>query len=145
MTQPDGAQLNTLLAAADSVFLALDDKEAEASRALLPAELAAYATSLINTRQAAPALDGVRFVDMPWFLMPNHPDAVGIARPATPLTKATERLYALGVDAFRLGKALGQSRNPASIRLRGVTGDLQLGKDWVIQRELPTAIRGESQ
>jgi hypothetical protein len=82
---------------------------------------------------------------MPWFLMPNHPDAVGIARPATPLTKATERLYALGVDAFRLGKALGQSRNPASIRLRGVTGDLQLGKDWVIQRELPTAIRGESQ
>ncbi|MDC7698831.1 penicillin-binding protein activator [Vogesella indigofera] len=145
MTQPDGAQLSTLLAGADSVFLALDDKEAEASRALLPAELAAYATSLINTRQAAPALDGVRFVDMPWFLMPNHPDAAGIARPATPLTKATERLYALGVDAFRLGKALGQSRNPASIRLRGVTGDLQLGKDWVIQRELPTAIRGESQ
>lgn len=138
----DVTQLSTLLARADSVFLALDAKAAESSRSRLVPNLPAYATSLINTRQPATALDGVRFVDMPWFLMPDHPDAAGIARPATAMNTATERLYALGIDAFRLGKALGQSRNPATIRLGGVTGQLQTGKDWNIQRELPVGIHG---
>lgn len=145
VSHPDAEQLGSLLARTDSVFLALDAKEAEATRALLPAELPAYATSLINTLQTAPALNGVRFVDIPWFLMPNHPDAANLARPAEPLTRATERLYALGIDAFRLGKALGLARNPATIRLGGITGELKLGKDWNVQRELPLGIYGSQQ
>ena len=142
VTTPDGARLQAELAASDSVFLALDTKEVEATRALLASEMPAYATSLANVRNPSPVLNGLRLVDMPWFLIPNHPETRQIARPATPMNKATERLYALGIDAYRLGLALASSKNPAQIRLGGVSGDLRIGKGWVVQRELPGSIIG---
>lgn len=142
VSTPDGARLQAELAASDSVFLALDTKEVEATRALLATEMPAYATSLANVRNPSPVLNGLRLVDMPWFLIPNHPETRHIARPATPLNKATERLYALGIDAYRLGLALASSKNPSQIRLGGVSGDLRIGKSWVVQRELPGSVIG---
>jgi len=142
VTTPDGARLQAELAASDSVFLALDTKEVEATRALLAPEMPAYATSLANVRNPGPLLNGLRLVDMPWFLIPNHPESRQIARPATPLNKATERLYALGIDAYRLGLALANTKNPSQIRLGGVSGDLRIGKGWAVQRELPGSVIG---
>lgn len=142
ISTPDGARLQAELSVSDSVFLALDTKEVEATRALLSAELPAYATSLANVRNPSPVLNGLRLVDMPWFLIPNHPEARQIARPAAPLNKATERLYALGIDAYRLGLALASSKNPGQIRLGGVSGDLRIGKSWVVQRDLPGSVIG---
>lgn len=142
ITTPDGARLQTELSASDSVFLALDTKEVEATRALLATDMPAYATSLANVRQPSAILNGLHLVDMPWFLIPNHPETRQIARPATPMNKATERLYALGVDAYRLSVALANTRNPAQIRLGGVSGDLRIGKGWAVQRELPGSVIG---
>lgn len=135
-------QLDIELRIADAVFLALDTKETEATRALLNPALPAYATSLANVRNPGPALIGLRLIDMPWLLIPNHPETRLIARPANPLNKATERLYALGVDAYRLGAALASSKNPSQIRLGGVSGDLRIGKGWVVQRDLPGSVIG---
>lgn len=145
VSNPDPEQLNAALASADAVILALDSKEAAATRALLPASLASYAVSLVNTQQPVSSLQGVRFVDMPWFLMPEHPETRGIARPSGNLTRATERLYALGVDAYRLASALASGKAPAQIKLGGATGDLRLGKGWQVQRELPSSVVGGTQ
>jgi len=135
-------KLDSELTGADAAFLALDTKEVEATRAILSPALPAYATSLANVRNPSPALAGLHLIDMPWFLIPNHPEAKQIARPAKPLNKATERLYALGVDAYRLGAALAASKNPGQIRLGGVSGDLRIGKGWVVQRDLPGSVIG---
>lgn len=126
---------------ADVVFLALSDKEAETARPMLTRELPVYATSLINTLQPSVVLAGTLFIDMPWFLMPDHPQAQGIARPASALSRASERLYALGIDAFRLGKAVASTKQTASIKLGGVTGEIRIGKDGSVNRELPTGER----
>ncbi|MFC3531628.1 penicillin-binding protein activator [Vogesella facilis] len=145
VSSPDADKLGAALASSDAVILALDSKEAAATRALLPPALPVYASSLINTQQPPAVLQGVRFVDMPWFLMPEHPETRGIARPSGNLTRATERLYALGVDAYRLAVALAGSKNPAQIKLGGATGDLRIGKGWQVQRELPSSVLGSNQ
>lgn len=141
----DADKLGAALASSDAVILALDSKEAAATRALLPPAMPVYASSLINTQQPPAVLQGVRFVDMPWFLMPDHPETRGIARPNGKLTRATERLYALGVDAYRLAVALAGSKNPALVKLGGATGDLRIGKSWQVQRELPSSVLGAGQ
>ena len=60
--------------------------------------------------------------------------ALELWRPAEPLTLATERLYAQGIDAFRLARRLA-GRSTPGLALDGVTGWLQLrGRD--VQRVL---------
>ena len=140
-----GAALDAALAQADAVFLALDGREAALVRAVLPQDLPAYATSQVNVRESLPVLSGVRFVDMPWLLMPDHPAVRTYPRPERALTIATERLYALGIDAYRLALRLATQKNVAGLRLDGVTGDLRLGRDQQFQRTLPTWVRGELQ
>ena len=80
-----------------------------------------------------------------WLLRPcpasssqgNWPQAVPAARyprPAEPLTLATERLYAQGIDAFRLARRLA-GRDTPGLTLDGVTGWLSLrGRE--VQRSL---------
>jgi outer membrane PBP1 activator LpoA protein len=49
-----------------------------------------------------------------------------------------ERLYALGIDAFRLGlELLHSNRDPAA--LDGVTGEIRLARDQQFVRELTAA------
>ncbi|WP_293765922.1 penicillin-binding protein activator [uncultured Aquitalea sp.] len=129
---------------ADGVFLALEPAAAAKVKQALMPELAVYATSQISTRSPDPQLAGTRYIDMPWFLMPEHPAVKRYPRPAETLTLQTERLYALGIDAYRLAVELGKARNPSAIRLDGVTGDLKPGKDRVFERQLPVSLIGES-
>ncbi|MGL6071517.1 MAG: penicillin-binding protein activator [Craterilacuibacter sp.] len=140
-----GEALDAALAQADAVFLALGGREAALVRAVLPQDLPAYATSQVNVRESLPVLSGVRFVDMPWLLMPDHPVVRTYPRPERALTVSTERLYALGIDAYRLALRLSMQKNVSGLRLDGVTGDLRLGRDQQFQRTLPTWVRGELQ
>lgn len=127
-------------AGADAVFMALDAHEAGIVKAALAPELPVYGTSQLNGRGSAVALAGVRVIDMPWFLMPEHPAVKRYPRPAAALTMQTERLYALGVDAWRLAVLLAGARQPLGLRLDGVTGDLRLGRDRLFERQLPMAV-----
>jgi len=80
-------------------------------------------------------LDGVRFLDMPWFVQPDHPAVMVYNHPATPTSVEQERLYALGLDAWRLAGLItnpGQ-RNPM---LDGVTGRLTLDAGHQFARQL---------
>ena len=58
-------------------------------------------------------LADVRFVDMPWMLQPDHPAVMIYPRVVPAVTPDLERLYALGIDAYRLLQVLYQ-HNPAN-------------------------------
>ena len=142
----DPASLNKLrqasnLGVADMVFLALDFARARTVRPYLGNALGLYATSQASAgRSAALAahdLNLVRFVDMPWLLQADHPAVMIYPRPQLGDAVDFDRLYALGIDAFRIGLELLQSsREPV---LDGVTGRLRLTRDQRFVRELTTA------
>ncbi|GAB2880808.1 penicillin-binding protein activator [Microvirgula curvata] len=125
------------LAGADSVFLALIDPAA------VPAAVSAlprYAVSQLAVAHVPAALTGVKVVDMPWLVMARHPAVQRYPRPAEALTRATERLYALGIDAYRVARDMTVTPPPPGWRLDGVTGDLKLGRDRQFARTLPVQV-----
>lgn len=139
----DAAELERLrhaasLGVADMVFLATG---AAQLRALAPvvSALPGYGTSQLNPglTPTAPQSDvpNVRFVDMPWMIQPDHPAVMIYDRAGgAPRADDMERLYALGIDAFRVAHALlGGSR---TIDIDGVTGHLTLGPDGQLRRGL---------
>ena len=131
---------------AEFVFIGAQPAQARLLRPQLKfhyaAKLPVYATSSIfePDPMANKDLDGLRFADIPWNLdAPAH---------ATPLLRelrtawpermdAQGRLVAMGVDAFRLLPWLYAGDIPE--RLPGATGQLSLGADGVIRRELQWA------
>ncbi|VEB40497.1 Lipoprotein activator of PBP from the outer membrane A [Chromobacterium violaceum] len=138
----DMAPLLQAAGQADAVALALDVAQAARLKSALTPDVPVYGTSQLNVGGMQPELAGVRFIDMPWFLMPAHPAVQRYPRPAAPLTRQTERLYALGIDAYRLAVQLAGSRPSAAVRLDGVTGDLKLGRDRAFERQLPAGVMG---
>jgi outer membrane PBP1 activator LpoA protein len=123
------------------VFIAMTATDAAALKAALPPDMPVYGTSQLNTRKPDSALAGIRFIDMPWFLMTEQAEVKHYPRPTATLTVQTERLYALGIDAYRLALQMATSKwSPASLRLHGVTGDLKLGRDRQFERILPLAV-----
>ncbi|MGE0355630.1 MAG: penicillin-binding protein activator [Burkholderiales bacterium] len=127
----------------DMVFLALDRQATLAVRPYISATLPAYATSLGVDPRADPAvnvdLEGVRYVDMPWFVQPDHPAVMIYPPPSSPMSVEQERLYALGIDVYRLaGQLLRSEARPFT--LDGVTGRIDLEPDRHFSRTLvPTA------
>lgn len=108
------------------LFTALDPSQAGQVRGAVGADLPAYGTSSVNPGPEASIaeLDGMRLLDMPWQVQPSHPAVMvyprwlGAAR-----TLDMDRLYALGVDAFRVAREIAL-RPGADFELDGVTGRL---------------------
>jgi outer membrane PBP1 activator LpoA protein len=116
----------------DAVFCALDARETAFVRPRLPRELPLYATSQVNLGGAeaallAPDLDGVRFVDMPWLIEPEHAAVMVYPRADIPLSGELQRLYALGIDAYRV--MLEWLAGRRAFELDGVTGRLRVDRD----------------
>ena len=122
-------RIRAKLDAADSVFIAAEPDTTRFARPYVPSGMPVYATSLSFDPYADALanidLDGVRFLDMPWFVQPDHLAVVIYPRPAVGTAVEQERLYALGVDAWRLALLL-QDPNRRSPILDGVTGRLTL-------------------
>jgi hypothetical protein len=121
---------------ADMAFLALDFQRARTVRPYLGA-LPLYATSHVFPGSIGPLtgydLAQVRFMDMPWLLQPDHPAVMVYHRAEPQGSLDLERLYALGIDAFRVAQALLEGRRES---VDGVTGRLTLGEDRHYVREL---------
>lgn len=134
---PDPERLKAITRnTADMYFLALGYAEARTVRSYL-GTTPVYATSRVNAGDQGPLagfdLADVNFVDMPWLLEPNHAAVMVYARPK-PGPMDLERFYALGIDAWRIAQLL--LSGVRDIRLDGVTGQLTLGTDGHIEREL---------
>ena len=120
---------------ADAYFVAMPPQGVVALRQVLGEGAALYATSLLNSgalpvaagsdavRVRSPELEGLRIVDMPWQVQPDHPAVMGYPRPAE-LNVELQKLYALGIDAWRI--ALSWLDGPVVLELDGVTGRLRI-------------------
>lgn len=124
---------------ADAIFLALGYDNARLVRPYLPLNAAIYATSQVDNAGSDPAgyfdLEGVQFVDMPWLLQPDHPAVMIYPRQDDLGGEDFQRLYALGIDAFRLSRILLSGTN-RDFTLDGVTGAIHLRGDNQLSREL---------
>lgn len=150
-------------ARADLVFLAADAERARLLRPFLGRNANVIATSQVYSgaaRLEVPGgggrteplkindLNGLRFVDMPWLHQPDHPAAMLYTHTDPPMSADLERLYALGIDAYRVAEQLGRQRGV--FELDGVTGRLSVHEGLIdrmpIQAEfrdgLPVALDG---
>jgi len=125
------AELSKRLAAQrwTAILLALSAGEAAAVRPWLPPETIAVATSRVHLLdQSSLALtqemEGIAFVDMPWLIEPDHLAVMAYPRAAVPYSAELERLYALGIDAYRIGAEW--LRGSQRFELDGVTGRLRV-------------------
>lgn len=100
----------------------------------------AYATSeaFEPDPRANQDIDGLMFPGMPWMLGSPLADAVrSAASQAWPVGGPSRgSLFAFGFDAYRLAEALRENRAPSSLDLSGLTGQLTLGPDGRVQRQL---------
>ena len=123
----------------DMAFLALDFTRARLARPYF-GSLPVYATSQVHPGAAGPLagfdLAGVRFLDMPWLLQPDHPAVMVYSRDRRDDIEL-DRFYALGIDAFRIALALLAGK--AETEIDGVTGRLTLGGDRQFTRGLTAA------
>lgn len=145
-TEPAGlSKLRDQLASAkaDLVFLTMGATRVRFIRSYLGGSLPIYATSQVLTSNSDTLgnydLDGVRFLDMPWLLQPDHPAVLSYLRPDNPAAALDqERFYALGIDAYRLMKELLHPHR-SSEPLDGVTGTIRLGDAQQFLRTLVPA------
>lgn len=118
------------------IFVALDAWQTRQLQQSLGRGPALYGTSQLNPlpaadwRTAEPWLEmnAVRLVDIPWLLQPDHPAVMVYPRPVRAPDQQTnpdlERLYALGIDAYRLAREIAAQRS--EFELDGVTGNLSV-------------------
>jgi hypothetical protein len=117
------------------IFAALDAVQARQLREAIGTEIPMAGTSQLNpftlqdwiTAERMPEMDGVTLVDLPWQLQPEHPAVMAYPHPATVegqrRSADLERLYALGIDAFRVAREI--ALNHARFEIDGVTGKLK--------------------
>ena len=121
-----------------SVFLAAEPDKARLIRPYITSAIPVYATSQVfsgNTKTLTNFdLADVRFFDMPWLLQPDHPAVMIYPHVVPPMTPDLERLYALGIDAYRLLMVLYQHNSADVLPLDGVTGKISQS-GHVFQRE----------
>lgn len=136
-----------LLAGADKGAFVFLVASKEAARALWPqiraaGGLPAYATSLVNNGDFDPAADqalvGLNFVDIPWMLADDDgPLSRRALRRTNPrIQGGDQRLYAMGVDAYRVVPRLTDlAKRPGSF-YAGQTGALSLDGAGRVHRQL---------
>jgi len=115
----------------DIIFLAADANRARLVRPYLDANTPTYATSMVfgGKQEIGRNIDlnGILFSEMPWLLVPDHP-AVMVYPRVENFSIEQERLYALGIDAFRIATLMAQNPQPGEGSvLDGVTGQISLG------------------
>ena len=126
---------------AQLTFLAAEADQARTVRPYLNNQMAVFATSQINDGKTGPLvnsdLNGVRFVDMPWLVQPDHA-AVMVYPRLEGFSTELQRFYALGIDSCRIAGELlsGQQR----VSLDGVTGKISYHGGNALEREPVQAV-----
>jgi outer membrane PBP1 activator LpoA protein len=118
------------------LFVAMDAAQARQLREAVGTETPIYGTAQLNphalrdwqSAERMPEMNGVRLLDMPWQLQPDHPAVMVYPRLVVPADQKRspdmERLFALGIDAYRVAREIALNR-PA-FDIDGVTGRLKV-------------------
>lgn len=119
------------------LFVALSAWQARQVRQAVGSEPLMYGTSQLNpyplidwaTAERLPEMNGVRLIDLPWQLQADHPAVMAYPRPLVSpgqeLSADMERLYALGIDAYRIASEINLQHG--RFEIDGVTGRLVIG------------------
>lgn len=128
------------------MFAALDAVQLRQVRSALGTSLPTYGTASVNPGRDpngfAPELAGVRILDLPWNVQPDHPSVAVYPRwSGSSDGFDMQRLYALGIDAYRIARELAQRPN-AAFELDGVTGRLSvdMGRSVPAFRRVETGV-----
>jgi outer membrane PBP1 activator LpoA protein len=129
---------------ADAIFLAARTAQA---RLFAPQLRVAgiYDVPILATSQIASGgsnarmdreLDGIEFTELPWLVsdLPGLPPRTTLAQRLDSARGASARLFAFGIDAFRLLGYLEHLAADPNQRLNGATGDLSLDGFGQVQR-----------
>ncbi len=119
----------------DALLLAVDGADASRLKPFVGATRS-YTSSQVNDRHALESqhdLDDVLFIELPWLANPDKYDLGKLAR-ANYSNAALERLYALGIDAFRVAQAFADGA-PKTLEFDGATGHVTLDKSRQFARE----------
>ncbi|MFJ2693630.1 penicillin-binding protein activator [Pseudomonas sp. NPDC087336] len=84
-------------------------------------------------------MNGVRFCETPWLLDANDPLRRQVTAQWPQAAGSLGRLYAMGVDAYRLAPRLGQLKALPDSRIEGQSGSLSMTQTQRVVRELPWA------
>lgn len=131
----------------DFIFLAATPQQAQQIKPTLAfqyaGDLPVYATSHLYSGGHNPTqyrdLEGIRFCETPWLLDANDPLRQQVDRQWPQAAGSLGRLYAMGVDAFRLAPRLSQLKALPDSRVEGLSGNLSLNQAQRIERSLPWA------
>ena len=118
-----------------AVLLALNGEHAALVKPFV-GDVLSYASGLVFERPSpavARDLDGVRVVEIPWLLTPDAPELAQYPRRDFD-SDALARLYALGLDAFRVAASFVDGP-PQRFDLDGATGHVHLAPNREFQRE----------
>lgn len=118
------------------LFLALDAAQAIQLRMAIGSEVPMVGTSQLNpvalddwpTANRLNDLEGVLLLDVPWQLQADHPAVMAYphlpSKPDQRRSPDIERLYALGIDAYRVARNIALKQT--DFQLDGVTGKLAI-------------------
>jgi outer membrane PBP1 activator LpoA protein len=131
----------------DFMFLAATPQQAQQIKPTMVFQYAGdvpvYATSHLFTNSGDPAmyndLNGVRFCETPWLLNANDPLRQQVTAQWPQAAGSLGRLYAMGIDAYRLAPRLTQLKTLPDSRIDGFSGSLAIGAGQRIERQLPWA------
>jgi outer membrane PBP1 activator LpoA protein len=140
---------------ADFLFLIATSQSARALapriRASAGGNLPVYSTSHIYgggfDPQTDQALSGLYFVDIPWLVAPNPADSLSrdrLRQSIPGMQDSYTRLYAMGIDAYRLVPRLSWMSSRRGAVVEGKTGLLKLDSQGKIVRGLTLARMGPS-
>ncbi|MCW8890707.1 MAG: penicillin-binding protein activator [Sedimenticola sp.] len=132
---------------ADYIFLAANPSKARLIRPQFQfhhaADIPVYSTSSIYTGAPNPDqdqdLEGIKFPDIPWLLMSEGDSPLSMENLAKNLPGSQgvyRRLYAMGIDSFRLLPHLGRLQSSARETIDGKTGNLYLDSIRQVHRQL---------
>lgn len=131
----------------DMVFIATNPALARQVKPLLnfyfAANLPAYASSSVFSGKSQPSLDqdlnGVQFCDMPWILdasIGSRSTYKAVSESWPEDFDQYARLYALGLDAYKVSTQIDQLTMMPDLGISGMTGMLTIDKQQYVQRKL---------
>jgi len=126
--------------APDAVLLAVNGDRAALVKPFI-GNIRAFASGLVFERPlpaVARDLDGVQVVEIPWLLTPDAPQFGGLPRRSFD-SAALARLYAFGLDAFRIAAAF-RAGPPERFDMDGATGHVSLAPGRQFAREGKLAV-----
>ncbi|MGL5995042.1 MAG: penicillin-binding protein activator [Pseudomonas proteolytica] len=129
------------------IFLAVTPQQAQQIKPTLNFQYAGdvpvYATSHVfsasGDRNQYNDMNGIMFCETPWLLNSTDPLRNQVTAQWPQANGSLGRLYAMGVDAYRLAPRLGQLKALPDTRIDGLSGNLGMSPSQRIERQMPWA------